>query len=236
MIKFFRKIRQKLLVENRFNKYLLYAIGEIILVVIGILIALQINNWNEEKKLEKEEKKIIKSLKKEITGNLIQLETEIKEIKIIIGISTKLIKQNDEIQKNKYVVSEILGALGYNTNKTEKSILNEILNTNSRSLISNDSILIQLKSLKSKFEKNEKTQFYVDEFWNTEVIHFMNQKGLGVYFPSFRKKLSKQKVIEVDAAFFSLVGIMNGYQEALLYSREDLKEKLLETMNLLSKN
>jgi hypothetical protein len=54
MIKFFRKIRQNLLVENRFNKpaspagrYLLYAIGEIILVVIGILIALQINNWNE---------------------------------------------------------------------------------------------------------------------------------------------------------------------------------------------
>jgi hypothetical protein len=50
MIKIFRKIRQHLLSENKFSKYLLYAIGEIILVVIGILIALQINNWNEEKK------------------------------------------------------------------------------------------------------------------------------------------------------------------------------------------
>jgi len=50
MIKFFRKIRQKLLQENRFSKYLLYAIGEIVLVVIGILIALQINNWNERRK------------------------------------------------------------------------------------------------------------------------------------------------------------------------------------------
>lgn len=48
MIKFFRRIRQKLLSENRFNKYLLYAIGEIVLVVVGILIALQINNWNEK--------------------------------------------------------------------------------------------------------------------------------------------------------------------------------------------
>jgi len=47
MIKFFRKIRQRLLTENKFSKYLLYAIGEIILVVIGILIALQINNWNQ---------------------------------------------------------------------------------------------------------------------------------------------------------------------------------------------
>ncbi|MFC3881294.1 DUF6090 family protein [Algoriphagus namhaensis] len=49
MIKFFRKIRQKLLSENKFSKYLIYAIGEIILVVIGILIALQINNDNQEK-------------------------------------------------------------------------------------------------------------------------------------------------------------------------------------------
>ena len=50
MIAFFRKIRQRLLSENRFTKYLLYALGEIILVVIGILIALGISNWNESKK------------------------------------------------------------------------------------------------------------------------------------------------------------------------------------------
>jgi len=50
MIKFFRKIRQQLLTENKFSKYLLYAIGEIVLVVIGILIALSINNWNESRK------------------------------------------------------------------------------------------------------------------------------------------------------------------------------------------
>lgn len=50
MIKFFRKVRQNLLSENKFNKYLIYAIGEIVLVVIGILIALQISNWNENRK------------------------------------------------------------------------------------------------------------------------------------------------------------------------------------------
>ncbi|MFT7073388.1 DUF6090 family protein [Patiriisocius sp. Uisw_017] len=54
MVKFLRKIRQKMLTENKFSKYLIYAIGEIILVVLGILIALAINNWNEnnnEKKM-----------------------------------------------------------------------------------------------------------------------------------------------------------------------------------------
>ncbi len=60
MIKIFRKNRQKLIGENKFSKYVLYALGEILLVIIGILIALNINNWNEESKLKKEE---IKSLK-----------------------------------------------------------------------------------------------------------------------------------------------------------------------------
>ncbi|MEH6779913.1 DUF6090 family protein, partial [Maribacter arcticus] len=50
MINFFRIIRQQLLAENKFSRYLLYAIGEIVLVVIGILIALSINNWNENRK------------------------------------------------------------------------------------------------------------------------------------------------------------------------------------------
>ncbi|WP_425287337.1 DUF6090 family protein [Lutimonas vermicola] len=65
MIKFFRKIRQKTLTENKFSKYLLYAIGEIILVVIGILIALQINNYNELNK--QRAKKVVELINKEIT-------------------------------------------------------------------------------------------------------------------------------------------------------------------------
>ena len=63
MIKFFRKIRQRLLSDNKFSKYLLYAIGEIILVVIGILIALQINNWNENQKQLKLEKEVLAEVK-----------------------------------------------------------------------------------------------------------------------------------------------------------------------------
>jgi len=53
MIPFFRKIRKKYAENNQFIKYSRYAIGEIILVVLGILIALQINNWKEERKLKK---------------------------------------------------------------------------------------------------------------------------------------------------------------------------------------
>jgi hypothetical protein len=64
MIKFFRKIRQSLLSEGKMGKYFKYAIGEIILVVIGILIALQINNWNQNRINDKQEQQILFQLTK----------------------------------------------------------------------------------------------------------------------------------------------------------------------------
>ena len=75
MIKFFRRIRQRLLSENRFNKYLLYAIGEIILVVIGILIALQINNWNEYDKSQKLAHKYLKLIESDLELDIEHFET-----------------------------------------------------------------------------------------------------------------------------------------------------------------
>ena len=73
MIKFFRKIRQNLLSEGKTGKYLKYAIGEILLVVIGILIALQINNWNELRKEHKLETRILNEI-------LTNLETDIENL------------------------------------------------------------------------------------------------------------------------------------------------------------
>jgi hypothetical protein len=76
MIKFFRKIRQTLLSENKFSKYLLYAFGEIALVMIGILLALQVNNWNEEKK----EIRIEKQRYQNILNDLINDEENIDKM------------------------------------------------------------------------------------------------------------------------------------------------------------
>jgi hypothetical protein len=70
MIKFFRRIRQNLLMENKTGKYFKYAIGEIVLVVIGILIAIGINNWNEKRKDHNSEKAVLVNLKKEFQLNL----------------------------------------------------------------------------------------------------------------------------------------------------------------------
>lgn len=78
MIKFFRHIRKSLLEQNKMGKYFKYAIGEIILVVIGILIALQINNWNEKQKQNKEEQRVLNNIKKDILKDTVQLNRNIK--------------------------------------------------------------------------------------------------------------------------------------------------------------
>ena len=79
-MKFFRKIRQNLLVERKMGKYFKYAIGETILVVIGILIALQINNWNENRKTNVKEETHLKSLKSELESSLEELRTDYERI------------------------------------------------------------------------------------------------------------------------------------------------------------
>jgi len=73
MIKFFRKIRQNLLSEGKTGKYFKYALGEIILVVIGILIALSINNWNEKRKLEKQERVYYCKIKEDLETDIINI-------------------------------------------------------------------------------------------------------------------------------------------------------------------
>ena len=79
MIKFFRKIRHNLLMENKTGKYLKYAIGEILLVVIGILIALQINNYNNNQQQRKIEQGYLLSLKAEFETNLLKIQDTIHE-------------------------------------------------------------------------------------------------------------------------------------------------------------
>ena len=70
MLKFFRRIRQKLLDEGRLRKYLVYAIGEILLVMIGILLALQVNNWNERRLVEIEEKESLNQIMEGLKAEL----------------------------------------------------------------------------------------------------------------------------------------------------------------------
>ena len=78
MLRFLSKFRLSQISGNATQKYLLYAIGEILLVVIGILIALQINNWNEDSKKRVEEETILYNIKSDLQSDLDQLNLDIR--------------------------------------------------------------------------------------------------------------------------------------------------------------
>jgi len=93
MIKFFRRIRKRLLTENKFSKYLIYAIGEIALVMIGILLALQVNNWNENRKDSIYKEQLVNNLilelhkaKSELTSSIQHAEKSVKSGDLFLKI------------------------------------------------------------------------------------------------------------------------------------------------------
>ncbi|QLG43797.1 DUF6090 family protein [Costertonia aggregata] len=104
MIKFFRKIRKKLLAEKRFSKYLLYAIGEIILVVIGILIALQINNWNENTKSLKVEKTYYCKITEDLQVDIKNIDSSMVTLDKRLESTERFLKNLLKIQKDKAVI------------------------------------------------------------------------------------------------------------------------------------
>ena len=143
MIKFFRKIRQGLLTEKKFSKYLLYAIGEIILVVVGILIALSINNWNEEKKLIDREIGYLNELSGEFKANKIILEDFLSQLNNSLADSENLlsIKNSDTIRLNDFEIIYSIETVGWATNiNFTKNVWNDIYSTGN-AMIFNDLLL-----------------------------------------------------------------------------------------------
>ena len=90
MIKFFRKIRYNLMGQNKTGTYLKYAIGEVFLLVIGILIALSINNWNEQRKREVLKENYIQSIKKDLEQDIFELNTHSEAINNSLKILNNL--------------------------------------------------------------------------------------------------------------------------------------------------
>lgn len=134
MIKFFRKIRQRLLNENKLNKYLLYAIGEIVLVVIGILIALSINNWNQDRIYNIERKYLISELLTEFENNLEQIKLMTNRNEFLIAKSDTIIDAlaNLNFPGDEKKLAELLagrGVLNIATYNPSAGMMNSMSNT-----------------------------------------------------------------------------------------------------------
>ncbi len=116
MIKFFRKIRQNLLMENKTGKYLKYAVGEIVLVVIGILIALSINNWNQNKRQEEQLNSVYERIVIDIDNDIRELSRAVAYYDSLEYVYTRVIADSITPDLFNAGLSRILTGRFANTN------------------------------------------------------------------------------------------------------------------------
>lgn len=191
MIKIFKNIRQQLAAENKIAKYLRYAIGEILLVVIGILIALQVNNWNEQRKQRATELHYLSNLKNDLNLNIAEIEKYIEtrnsrtaSAKIVLEyFEGKPLTDLDEFNRN--AVNVYTWQKFFQIDNT----FQELMNSGNLSIISSDSIkngLLNLETLYKKLKYEEEHFRYDSEVMlyepaygiidiNSQVKNFMYQ-------------------------------------------------------------
>ena len=190
MIPFFRKIRKTLADDNKPLKYFRYAIGEIVLVVIGILIAVQINNWNENRKKE--------TLKKEYNIALINDYT-----KDTIQINARLLRNNLRIKRINSIGDSIVNGHFNNLESYYKLYNNDfvgirvinVYNTNSFNLlISSGKIDLFDKNLRKELMELNRLQTFEKTVQNGNKGLLLNyMQNIGSKYPNLGSPLSKNK-------------------------------------------
>mgnify|MGYP001024462221 CR=1 FL=1 len=230
MLKFFRKIRQRLLTENKFRKYLIYAIGEILLVMIGILLAFQVNSWNDQRKINLLEIAILKELKQnlmvdivDIDENIIMHEQSLKSSQIISSVIENDLPNNDSLNNH---FSNIILVPMFLPTKTAY----ENLKLTGTTILDNDSLrlaIIELYERKYPFLKDvidrERIKMYndLDGFYRNE---FSSIDFFGKSYPVNFEELIKNQV------YSNYVNYQKTISEFILAQYEKTKE---ETNNLI---
>ena len=180
MIKFFRRIRQNLIAENKTSKYFKYAIGEIILVVIGILIALQINNWNENRKDRAKEQIILREIHSVFNKNLNdfypvkqkQIKTYERGEVVLRNIKKMHIPASrDSVYKN---ASSMFG--GYPYHPSNGSV-ESLISSGEINLIINDSLRRLLVSWKDVLNDYTEEVHFDREVWVNHIEPYVIKHG-----------------------------------------------------------
>ena len=213
MIKFFRRIRQRLLTENNFNKYLIYAIGEIVLVVIGILFALSINNWNEKRKLKAEETELLTNLSLSFERKLNELETQnIGRTENIIGIDklleTIVTKNNAMSDDDMFVLLQELFTW-YAVNE-EFSIIDMLYSSGKINMISNDTLKSKLISwpdyMEEMLEEQRVLQDLVVNNLNPLISKYVSSANLLI---SYKQKADSEAIYNESPYLNDFNGLLN---------------------------
>ena len=170
MIKFFRHIRKSLLMENKTGKYFKYAIGEIILVVIGILIALQINNWNEKEKDITKEQQILLSLREEFKQNIAELNFDHKINQSCINTLVMLLNFDVTKDFETQTIDSLMGQVfNFATFDARLGVMNDITSSGKLELIRDSKLRYALNQWTGELGDYEEDVIIRREYWINNV-------------------------------------------------------------------
>ncbi|WP_206186873.1 DUF6090 family protein [Winogradskyella aurantia] len=224
MIKLFRHIRYNLMETGKSTKYFKYAIGEIILVVIGILIALQINNWNEQRKNHNTEKELLFALQMDFVETKKRLKETIKLQNTVISNSKKLIElyATNTLLEHKDSIPEYIcyGPLSWWRAEPVTGTYDAMLSTGQIDLLRNKTLRRYLTEfdaeIKSGFEDHEHSMDLLtlltvaqsESFFDLHSIKAQNEMGIKLPDDSFliHKNIEEKiKKLALNKKFFGLL-------------------------------
>ena len=223
MLTFFRRIRKGLLREGSTRKYLLYAIGEIALVVIGILIALQINNWNEWRKDRVVEREIYVNLHREFQFNKIHLQETQRIVHKSQNAGYKIL---DLIGRDKKMLSElnldslIFYSIEYAPFSPSQNVLSDLLQSGRLQLINDGSLKDLLYEWSKSVLRMEESFAGADDWVQDYLLPYLSDHvsliNIDLYQP--QTKLQNSSRLNHDKLFIFGDLKYENYQENLRYA------------------
>lgn len=258
MIKLFRNIRKNLLNEGNKTKYFKYAIGEIFLVVFGILIALQINNWNEDRKARIEERYVLVQLESEFKNNLKQLDEKIAIREKMIHASLQLLayKDNPSLRNNDSIIKQITHTISA---PTFDPIVNDLISSGKLKLLQNERLkqllslwtseIIQVTEDEVTWRKLA-TEFYSPflkehDFYRTILANFWKTNQVNRFLIDKDQKtslqLTKSKSTEDISKLLDEISFENHLADCITWNKlinlqsETLRNRIVEILTLLQK-
>jgi len=238
MIPFFRKIRKKMADDNRPLKYMRYAIGEIVLVVIGILIALQINTWNSERKERTKEQYYLKSIKTSIDLSQEELNRVTRDAKLIYTSADTLfllLAHGKFEQLNGFTLDTLLNnSRDYSLISLNDGGIKEILNTGTLNVIQDEKIRIILASWDERFHKIRKFESeteYLSKSYNEYLMDYFDFSRYEIGERSGIIPEKKQHLLTDPKLRNFLDKIFGVHKE--MYEKYNEEKKMLDSLSVL---
>jgi hypothetical protein len=247
MIKFFRRIRQKLLEQGNLKRYLIYAIGEILLVIIGILIALFINDWRNDLNAQKTEALILESLHIEFSAGNVAIQEFIEKNENIIDTNKSLLSYclNIETEFEEPTFDSLFYHAAWSESlRLNQGVFKELLNTGNLSKLSDTKLRVLLSSWDELLEEvgradqvgldylQDKLMNYFDQNLSWAMMSKDDKLGLSALKLKGRDrsmdKISVAKDLEFENFIFNQIWFtqrkINGAKELLALNIEIIDE------------